>query len=99
MIPEGWTYYKDFRPYATDDEFVEEVVAAVKREHCVGGWASGSPQEVADRITPFLTEANIDWVMPFDYLPVVGDPADAPQSVAWMIELCGMLKQSVAAPA
>lgn len=93
MFPEGWTYYKNFRPYATEDSFIEQVLGAVTREHCVGAWATGSPQEVADWILPHLEAADVDWVMPFDYLPVVGDPADAPQAAAWMIELCGLLKK------
>ena len=97
-FPDGWSYFGDLLPYNTDDALVEEVVAAVTPEHVTGGWLLGTPREVADQILPYL-DCGIDWVMPFDVLPVVGDPADAPKAVGWMIETCAALKQAAAVPA
>lgn len=92
-FPEGWTYFKDLLPYNTPDELVRDIVAATTEEHVRKAWITGTPAEVADQITPYL-EAGIDWVMPIDYLPIVGDPSDAPAAGGWMIELCAALKKS-----
>lgn len=97
-FPAGWTYFKHLLPYAMDDELVARVVAATTPAHVERAWLVGSPADVAAEIRPYL-DAGIDWVMPFDYLPVVGDPADAPASVGWMVELCAALKQGDAVAA
>ncbi|MEZ0365802.1 LLM class flavin-dependent oxidoreductase [Mycobacterium sp. pUA109] len=95
-FPPGWTYFKDLLPYATPDELVNAIVAATTEKHVRKAWITGTPGEVAEQIVPYL-EAGIDWVMPIDYLPIVGDPADAPSSVSWMVELCSALKKSAGA--
>jgi phthiodiolone/phenolphthiodiolone dimycocerosates ketoreductase len=92
-FPPGWAYYKDLLPNDTPDELVAAVLAATTREHVVRSWFAGGPAAVAAQIKPYL-EAGIDWVMPFDYLPVAGDPADAPAAVGWMVELCRALKEA-----
>lgn len=92
-FPPGWTYFKDLLPYDTADELVDAIVAATTEEHVRKAWITGTPGEVAEQIIPYL-QAGIDWVMPIDYLPIVGDPADAPYSVGWMVELCAALKKS-----
>lgn len=99
-FPEGWSYPKDLLPYGLDDDLVRAVVDATTDEHIDRAWIAGQPREVAARIHPYL-EAGIDWVMPIDYLGVVGDPTDAQASVAGLIELCAHLKAGVssAAPA
>ena len=38
------------------------------------------------------TDAGVDWVCAFDYLPIVGDPADAPHAAGRMIDLCGRIR-------
>jgi len=93
-FPDGWAYFKDLLPYNTSDQLVRDIVAATTEEHVRRAWMTGSPSEIADQITPYL-EAGIDWVMPIDYLPVVGDPVEAPASIGWMIELCAALKKAV----
>ena len=90
-FPEGWSYPKDLLPYGLDDELVRTVVDATTEEHVEQAWIVGQPQEVAARILPYL-EAGIDWVMPIDYLGVVGDPADAKASLGGLIDLCAALK-------
>jgi phthiodiolone/phenolphthiodiolone dimycocerosates ketoreductase len=95
-FPQGWTYFKDLMPYATSDELVQEVVAATTDEHVRKAWIAGSPADVADQIMPFL-DAGIDWVMPIDFLPIVGDPTDGQAAGKWMIELCAALKNSAGA--
>ncbi len=92
-FPEGWSYFRDMLPYATDDEFVDRIIAATTPDHVRAAWLLGSPEDVAKQVQPYL-DAGIDWVMPFDYLPVVGDPADAPLSIGWMIELCAAMKRN-----
>jgi phthiodiolone/phenolphthiodiolone dimycocerosates ketoreductase len=97
-FPEGWTYFKHLLPYAMDDRLIENVVGATTREHIRRAWLIGSPQDVAAQIKPYL-DVGIDWVIPFDYLPVVGNPADAAASAGWMIELCTAMKQMASVPA
>jgi phthiodiolone/phenolphthiodiolone dimycocerosates ketoreductase len=97
-FPPGWGYNKDLLPYSVDDKLVADVVAATTPQHVRRGWMVGSPREVADQIKPYL-DVGIDWVMPFDFLPVVGDPADAETSARCMIELCVALKQAASVEA
>jgi phthiodiolone/phenolphthiodiolone dimycocerosates ketoreductase len=92
-FPPGWAYYKDLLPNNTPDALVDAILAATTREHVERSWFAGSPADVAAQIQPYLN-AGIDWVMPFDYLPVAGDPADAPAAVGWMVELCRALKDA-----
>jgi phthiodiolone/phenolphthiodiolone dimycocerosates ketoreductase len=92
-FPAGWAYYKDLLPYATPDDLIDRILAATTREHVTRAWITGTPSGIAAQIKPYL-QAGIEWVMPIDYLPLMGDPADAPSSVAWMIELCAALKGS-----
>jgi phthiodiolone/phenolphthiodiolone dimycocerosates ketoreductase len=94
-FPEGWSYFGNLLPYNTEDALVDAVVAATTPEHVRRGWLFGTPQEVADQILPYLA-SGIDWVMPFDVLPVVGDPADAAKAAGWMIETCAALKRATA---
>lgn len=91
-VPEGWAYYKDLLPYAMDDRFVQDVVDAVTPDHLRKSFLFGSAEEVAAQVAPFV-DAGIDWVCAFDYLPVVGDPADAPNAVARLIDLCGRIRR------
>jgi phthiodiolone/phenolphthiodiolone dimycocerosates ketoreductase len=90
-FPDGWAYYKDLLPYAMDGAFVDEVVAAVTPEHQRAGFLVGTPAEVAAQIRPYV-DAGADWVCAFDYLPVVGDPADAPNAGRRMVELCSLIR-------
>ena len=92
-FPPGWAYYKDLLPYATPDNLIDKILAATTREHVTKAWITGTPASIAAQITPYL-EVGIDWVMPIDYLPIVGDPAEASASVRWMIELCAELKRT-----
>ncbi|PQM45417.1 LLM class flavin-dependent oxidoreductase [Mycobacterium talmoniae] len=92
-FPQGWAYYKDLLPNDTPDDLVDTILAATTREHVERSWFAGSPADVAAQMRPYL-EAGIDWVLPFDYLPVVGDPADAPAAVGWMVDLCRELKSA-----
>ncbi len=92
-FPAGWAYYKDLLPNDTPDEFVDTILAATTREHVIRSWFAGSPADVAAQFKPYL-DAGIDWIMPFDYLPVAGDPADAPAAAGWMVELCRRLKEA-----
>jgi hypothetical protein len=41
----------------------------------------------SEEVKPFV-DAGIEWVCAFDYLPLVGDPADAPRAVQRLIDLC-----------
>lgn len=91
-FPDGWAYYKDLLPNDTPDELVETILAATTREHVEASWFAGSPTDVAAALAPYL-DAGIDWIMPFDYLPVAGDPDDVPGATGWMIELCAALKR------
>ena len=91
-FPEGWTYYKNLLPYAMDDELVDRVVSSVTPEHHERAWFLGTPEEVARKIQPYL-EAGVDWVMPIDYLPVVGSLEDAAAAAARGAELCRNLKR------
>jgi phthiodiolone/phenolphthiodiolone dimycocerosates ketoreductase len=91
-VPEGWAYYKELLPYSMDDQFVEDVVNAVTREHLEKSFLFGSAKQVAAQIKPFV-DAGIDWVCAFDYLPVVGDPDDAPNAAVRLIDLCGRIRQ------
>jgi phthiodiolone/phenolphthiodiolone dimycocerosates ketoreductase len=91
-FPTGWAYYKDLLPYAMDGAFVDGVVAAVTPAHQRAGFFVGDATQVADQIKPYV-EAGADWVCAFDYLPVVGDPADAPAAAGRMIDLCRRIKE------
>ena len=91
-FPQGWTYFKDLLPNGLDDGFVQEVVGASTPENQRAAFMSGSPEDVAAQIKPYA-EAGVDWICPFDYLPVVSDPAEAPDAVRRMIELCGRIKE------
>lgn len=90
-VPEGWAYYKDLLPYAMDDAFVQGVVDAVTPEHVVKSFFVGSPADVAAQVKPFV-DAGIDFVCAFDYLPLVGDPADAGNAVGRLIDLCRRIR-------
>jgi phthiodiolone/phenolphthiodiolone dimycocerosates ketoreductase len=90
-VPPGWAYYTDLLPYAMDDDFVADVVAAVTPEHLRKGFLCGSAAEVAAQVEPYV-QAGVDWVCAFDYLPVVGDPADAANAMSRTIELCTLIK-------
>ena len=91
-FPEGWAYYKNLLPYGLDDSFVQDVVDSATPEILRSGFFSGSPEEIATQVKPYA-DAGVDWFCPFDYLPVVSDPAEAPDAVRRMIELCGLIKE------
>lgn len=91
-VPEGWAYYKDLLPYAMDDAFVQQVVDAVTPQHLEKAFFTGSAEDVAKQVQPFV-DAGVDYVCAFDYLPLVGDPADAAHAVGRLIDLCGRIRQ------
>ncbi|WP_169621799.1 LLM class flavin-dependent oxidoreductase [Mycolicibacterium peregrinum] len=90
-FPQDWAYFKDFLPNDTPDALVHDILAATTPEHVAESWFTGGPDEIATQIEPFA-DAGVDWVMPFDYLPVVQDPTGAAASLTWMTELCSILK-------
>jgi phthiodiolone/phenolphthiodiolone dimycocerosates ketoreductase len=91
-VPEGWAYYKDLLPYSMDERFVQDVVDAVTPEHLGKSFFVGCAEDVANQVKPFV-DAGIDWVCAFDYLPLIGDPADAPRAVERLIDLCARIRQ------
>ena len=72
-FPEDWRYYNDLLPQATPDEFIDDVLAKVTRDHVLAGWVCGTPAEVAATVRQYV-DAGADWVCPMDYLPIVGRP-------------------------
>lgn len=97
-VPENWAYYKDLLPYEMTDDHVKSVVATVTRDHCDRAWFHGSSISVAQQIQPFL-ENGVDWVVPIDYLGMVGGPEEAQASFARSIEVCTELKRLAGATA
>jgi len=96
-LPEDWAYYNHLLPYAMADALVERIVSSVTREHVTRDWICGTPEDVARQIALYL-QPGVDWVMPIDYLPVVGSPADAEAVAARGAERCKHLKRLTAAP-
>jgi phthiodiolone/phenolphthiodiolone dimycocerosates ketoreductase len=96
-FPDGWTYYKDLVPYEVERPFVESIIEATTREHQEKGWFIGSPVDVAARLQPWL-DAGADWVMPMDYLPIVGDMNEAATALGRTIELCAGLRRPATEP-
>jgi phthiodiolone/phenolphthiodiolone dimycocerosates ketoreductase len=93
--PEGWAYYADFLPQSTDDGFVAEVLSKTTRAHAETGYLWGSPEQVAAKLAEYVA-AGISFIAPADYLPVVGDPADAQRATERSIACLAALKASAA---
>jgi phthiodiolone/phenolphthiodiolone dimycocerosates ketoreductase len=90
-FPADWRYYNDLLPQATPDQFIDDVLAKVTRDHVLAGWVCGTPAEVAATVRDYV-DAGADWVCPMDYLPIVGDPADAPAGFARSLETARLIK-------
>jgi phthiodiolone/phenolphthiodiolone dimycocerosates ketoreductase len=89
--PEGWTYYSKFLPQSTDDALIADVLAKTTRAHAETGYLFGTPEQVAAKLGEYV-DAGISFIAPADYLPVVGDPADAARSTDRSIECMAALK-------
>jgi phthiodiolone/phenolphthiodiolone dimycocerosates ketoreductase len=94
--PEGWAYYAKFLPQNTDDALVGEILSKTTRAHVEAGYLWGTPEQVAEKLAAYV-DAGISFVGPADYLPVVGDPADAQRATERGIECLGALKKATAA--
>lgn len=94
-VPETWAYYKDLLPYGMTDEHVKSVIATVTRDHFDRAWFHGAPESVAQQILPFLAN-GVDWVVPIDYLGMVGGPDEAQASFARSIAVCNSLQRLTA---
>ena len=89
--PAEWSYFKDLLPYDTDQSFIDRVIDAVTDDHVTKGWYIGSPKEVAAQMQP-LIDAGVDWVLPLDYLSMIGDPDDAQAAFGRVIDVCAAIK-------
>jgi alkanesulfonate monooxygenase SsuD/methylene tetrahydromethanopterin reductase-like flavin-dependent oxidoreductase (luciferase family) len=83
-----------FLPQDTDDQFVADVLAKTTRAHAEIGYLWGTPERVAAKLAEYA-EAGITFIAPADYLPVVGDPADAARATERSIACLGTLKSGV----
>lgn len=93
--PEGWTYYANFLPQNTDDGLLEDVLSRTTRAHAEAGYLWGTPQQVATKLAAYV-DVGVSFVSPADYLPVIGDSADAERATARSIECLADLKALVA---
>ena len=71
--------------------FIEDVLAKTTRTHAETGYLWGTPEQVASKLAEYV-QAGITFVVPADYLPVVGDPADAARATERSIECLGVSK-------
>jgi phthiodiolone/phenolphthiodiolone dimycocerosates ketoreductase len=92
-VPPDWNYFTHFLPYDTDPAFIDTVLAKTTREHVKQAWLTGTPQQVANQIQPYI-DAGADWVCPMDYLPLILPPDQAEAAFARSIELCRLIKAS-----
>ncbi len=91
--PADWSYFKDLLPYDTDQSFIDQVLETVTDAHVNKAWFIGSPLEVAKQMQPFI-DAGVDWILPIDYLSLVGDPDDAEAALRRTIDVCAAIKSA-----
>ena len=98
-IPDGWVYYEQFLPYATDQAFLDDVLANTAEEHCRAFWMAGDSAEVANTLGDWI-DAGVDWVCPMDYAGVMAFGAgEAEDSLRRQIEVCSLLRERTKAAA
>lgn len=91
--PDGWTYFERLLPHATDDALIAEILGKTTREHAEKGYLWGTPERVAEQLLAY-GEAGVTFVCPADYMPVIGDPADAAAAIGRSIACCGAVKET-----
>lgn len=89
--PDGWVYFMKLLPYATAPDFVAEVLAKASRRMAERSFICGSPAQVADQISAFLS-AGITSVNLMDFAPLILEPDDSAKSLERMIQVCSRLK-------
>jgi alkanesulfonate monooxygenase SsuD/methylene tetrahydromethanopterin reductase-like flavin-dependent oxidoreductase (luciferase family) len=70
---------------------IADVLAKTTRAHAETGYLWGTPEQVAAKLGEYV-DAGISFIAPADYLPVVGDPADAARSTDRSIDCMAALK-------
>jgi phthiodiolone/phenolphthiodiolone dimycocerosates ketoreductase len=90
-VPDGWNYYLKLKPLATEQSFVDSVLANTSRTMAEKSFLHGSPKDVAAQMKGFI-DAGVQWVLPVDYMPIVTTLDDVPNCLNRSIELCGHLK-------
>ncbi len=91
-----WHYALHLLPLEFTQAEIDDVLNRTTPEHCWRSWLTGSPQEVAATIQPYL-EAGVNYVQLVDVMPMALEPEEAPQSLGRTIELAQRLKASASA--
>jgi alkanesulfonate monooxygenase SsuD/methylene tetrahydromethanopterin reductase-like flavin-dependent oxidoreductase (luciferase family) len=79
------------RPMQVGDAERDEVLSRVTRRHSEETWIYGTPEQVADKLRPYV-DAGATWLHLADTLPFVIDVGDGQHSVARTIEVARLLK-------
>jgi phthiodiolone/phenolphthiodiolone dimycocerosates ketoreductase len=90
-VPLDWAYFMHFLPYDTPQALIDDALAKTTREHVRACWLTGTPEEVAAMVQPYI-DAGADWVCPMDYLPLVLEPDEAAAAFGRSVELCDLIK-------
>lgn len=92
-FPPDWHYSMKFVPNrVTDQAYVDQILGRVSREMCELSFFRGTVDEVADQIQPYI-DAGATCIDICEFLPLIGDAAEAQAGLGRQLALCAKLKE------
>jgi len=92
VLPKDWHYAVKYLPAQMTRDEAEHLAAGATRQMTEMSLFYGSPEKVAGELARFV-EAGVTWLAPFDLMPGLLSPEEAPAAIGRSIELCRRLKE------
>lgn len=91
IFPANWHYAVKLLPHTIGEQELEDILAQVSIERVKAAFITGTPQQVADQLQPYV-DAGANFLSYFDMTPSV-TPLDRQERAAErVIELCARMK-------